>query len=328
MKVKNALLSALAGAGEGYISGFALAAQLGVSRSAVWKAVKALEAEGYTIESVTAKGYRLSGDNDRLSAELIGKALHTEKLGRELFVHDEIGSTNTAAKELAGQGAPHGTTVVADRQTAGRGRMGRSFVSPSGTGIYMSIVIRPEFGIELAPMMTSAAACAVAKAVERLSGSPTQIKWVNDVYMAGRKICGILTEASFGLEAKTLDYAVIGIGINVRSVKTTLDEELRAVATSVEDACGARLDRSRLCGEVLCQLERYLGMIENGGFLADYRRRELLTGNRITANVGARPIEGEAIGIDDSANLIVRLDSGEEVHLSSGEASLCRIKGR
>lgn len=326
MNVKAALLSALAGAGEGYISGSALAEQLGVSRNAVWKAVKALEGEGYTIESVTAKGYRLSGDNNRLSAELITQALHTEKLGRPLFVHDEIGSTNTAAKELAGQGAVHGTTIVADRQTAGRGRMGRSFESPSGTGIYMSIILRPEFGIELAPMMTSAAACAVAVAVEKLSGSKTQIKWVNDVYMDGRKICGILTEASFGLEAKSLDYAVIGIGINVRSVKSALDTQLQTVATSIEDACGKKLDRSRLCGEILSQLERYLATIENGGFLEDYRSRELLTGNRITANLGTRPIEGEAVGIDDSANLIVRLDSGEEIHLSSGEASLCRIK--
>ena len=326
MNVKESLLAALAGAGEGYISGSALAEQLGVSRNAVWKAVKALEAEGYVIESVTARGYRLSGESNRLSAELISQALITEKLGRELIVLDQTESTNTEAKNLAAQGAVHGTAVVADQQTAGRGRMGRSFVSPSGTGIYMTVLIRPEFGIELAPMMTSAAACAVAAAVEKLSGSPTGIKWVNDVYMNGRKICGILTEASFGLEAQSLDYAVIGIGINVRSVKTALDEELQSVATSVEDECGKRLDRSRLCAEVMNQLEKYLDSLESRGFLEDYRRRELLTGNRITANIGSKPVEGMALGIDDNANLIVRLDSGEEVHLSSGEANRCRVK--
>lgn len=326
MNVKTALLAALAGAGEGYISGSALADQLGVSRNAVWKAVKALEAEGYVIESVTAKGYRLSGKSNRLSGELIRQALTTEKIGRVLTVLDETESTNTEAKNLAGQGAVHGTAVVADRQTAGRGRMGRSFESPSGTGIYMSVIVRPDFAIDFAPMMTSAAACAVAAAVEKLSGSPTQIKWVNDIYMNSRKICGILTEASFGLEAKTLDYAVIGIGINVRSVKKALDSELQAVATSIEDECGKCLDRSRLCGEIMNQLEKYLGMIENRAFLADYRSRELLTGSRITANLGSRPIEGMAVGIDDSANLIVRLDSGEELHLSSGEANRCRIK--
>ena len=326
MNVKESLLNTLAEAGGEYISGAALAERLGVSRNAVWKAVKSLEAEGYTIESITSKGYRLGESNNRLSAKLISSFLTTKDFGRELTVLDKVDSTNRAAKELASAGASHGTTVVADMQTMGRGRLGRSFVSPSGTGIYMSTIVRPEIATELTPMMTTAAAVAVAGAVEELSGSETKIKWVNDVYMGGRKICGILTEASLGLETRSLDYAVIGIGINVRSVKGQFDEELSKTATSIEDASGRIVDRNRLCAEVLCRLESLIAGIPERGFLEDYRRREFLTGNDITASIGGNSITGKAMGIDDNVNLIVRFPNGEIKHISSGEANLCRIK--
>ena len=144
MNVKNKLLDALANAGNEYISGAALAAQLGVSRNAVWKAVKALNAEGYGIESAPSRGYRLTSDNNRLAAEFITPFLRTNALGRVMSVYSEIDSTNSRAKELASEGAVHGTTVVADMQSAGRGRLGRAFVSPSGKGLYMSVIIRPD----------------------------------------------------------------------------------------------------------------------------------------------------------------------------------------
>ena len=221
MNVRSQLLTTLAGGGDEYISGAALAEKLGVSRNAVWKAVKSLEAEGFIIESVTSKGYRLSGDSNRLAKELIYPLLDTKAIGRDITILSEVDSTNNAAKELASAGAPHGSAVAAEMQTAGKGRIGRSFVSPVGKGLYVSAIIRPELSIEFAPMITAAAACAGAAAVESLCGQPVSIKWVNDLYMNGRKICGILTEASMGLELKSLDYAVIGIGINVRSAKDT-----------------------------------------------------------------------------------------------------------
>ena len=152
------------------------------------------------------------------------------------------------------------------------------------------------------------------------------IKWVNDLYMNGKKICGILTEASLGLEMRVLDCAVIGIGINVRSIKDCFDSELKKKATSIEDETGLVINRNRLCAELLNKLEVYLGMIEDRSFLIKYREREMLTGNIITANIGTEAIIGEALGIDDNANLIVRLPSGEIRELSSGEANLCRIK--
>lgn len=327
MNVKNELLTALAEAKNGYVSGAELAERLGVSRNAVWKAVKALEDEGFAIDSAAAKGYRLSEHNNRLSAELISAELETSALGRSITVLNETDSTNNRAKELAAAGAVHGTVIAADTQSAGRGRLGRAFVSPSGTGLYMSVIIRPDFGIETAPLITSCAACAAAEAVEKLCGSPVSIKWVNDLYMNGRKICGILTEASLSLENKSLDYAVIGIGINVRSIKGIFDSELSAIAASIEDETGQILNRNRLCAAVLNCLERYLTDIESRGFLSEYRRRELLTGNMITANIGSETITGKAVGIDDNANLLVELTDGTRKALGSGEANLCRIKG-
>ena len=326
MNVKSELLASLAGAEGDYISGAALADKLGVSRNAVWKAVKALETEGFSISSVTSKGYKLNDDNNKLSEDLITPFLKTKELGRNLSVYDTVESTNNITKEQDSNNVPNGTTSVADRQTAGRGRIGRSFVSPAGKGLYMSTLVRPEFSLEYAPMITGAAACAVAEAIEYCCGQPVMIKWVNDLYMNGKKICGILTEASFGLEMRTLDCAVIGIGINVRSIGDSFDEELRKKATSIEDETGVAVNRNRLCAEVLNRLEIYMHKIENRSFLSAYRERELLTGNIITANVGNKQIIGEAIGIDDNANLIVQLQSGETIHLNSGEANLCRIK--
>ena len=326
MNTKDILLKTLAESGENYVSGAVLAERLGVSRNAVWKAVKALESDGFTIDSATSKGYRISGENNRLSGELISAHLSTETMGRNIIVYDEVESTNTTAKELAHSGAVDGTVIVADRQNGGRGRLGRSFVSPSGTGIYMTAIIRPEFSIETASLITSAVSCAVAEAVEKQCGESTGIKWVNDIYMNGRKICGILTEASMGLEMKSLDYAVIGIGINVR--KYDFGSELSSIVTDIESETGKKVDRNLLCAEVINGLERCIKGIESRDYLKEYRSREILTGNNISAFVNGTKIFGKAVGIDDNANLILKLPDGTEKHLVSGEASLCRIDSR
>ena len=325
MNVKSELLANLANAGGDYISGAALADKLGVSRNAVWKAVKSLEADGFSISSITSKGYKLNEDNNRLSAELISPFLTTKEMGRNIRVLEEVDSTNNAIRELETEKAPHGMTVVSDRQTAGKGRIGRSFVSPSGVGLYMSVLVRPHFDLEFAPMITAAAACAAAEAVEELCGSKVMIKWVNDLYMNGKKICGILTEASLGLEMRELDCATIGIGINVRSIGKNFDSDLKKRATSIEDETGVKIDRNRLCAAVLNRLEPYLGKISDRSFLKAYREREMLTGNMITAVVGNEKLIGEALGIDDNANLIIRLPYGEIKYLSSGEANMCRL---
>ena len=325
MNVKDSLLETLAKADGRYISGAVLAEKLGVSRSAVWKAVKSLENEGFIIEAVTSRGYKISTENNRISCRLISAFLDTESLGKKIIVHDKINSTNTLAKEIASAGAEHGTVIIADMQTEGRGRLGRAFVSPKGKGIYMSIIIRPDFSIETASLITSAVACGVSVAVEKICGHEVKIKWVNDLYMNGRKICGILTEASLGMEMKSLDYAVIGIGINVRSAEESFSHDLRISATSIEDETSVKPDRNRLCAEIINSLEKYLSEIETRNFINEYRRREILTGNMITANVNGSTITAFAEGIDGNANLIVRFADGTVKHLSSGEANLCRV---
>lgn len=320
MNVKTVLLNALSRAGDEFISGAELSRRLGVSRNAVWKAVKALEKEGYIIESVTARGYRLRGSDNILSAEIISAERSSEKLGCEIIVLPETDSTNNYAKELASGGAVHGTVVIAEKQTGGKGRLGRRFESPSGSGLYTSVIVRPTFDISFAPLITSAAAVVVAEAVEKLCGHETAIKWVNDIYMNGRKICGILTEATLDLESKKLDCAVIGIGINV--LESDFPEELKTKATSIESETGIRLDRNKLCGELLGRLEYYLDRIESRGHLENYRKREMLTGNMITATVGNETISGHALRIDNNADLVILTEDGTERKLNSGEATL------
>ena len=262
---------------------------------------------------------------NKLSAERITAYNKWDNMEGEIIIFEELPSTNTYAKELAAKGAAHGTTVIADYQTGGKGRLGRRFESPSGAGLYMSVIIRPDFDISLAPMITSAAAVAAAEAVEKLCCADIRIKWVNDLYLNGRKICGILTEAAINPMLKKLDYAVIGIGINVR--RCEFPDEIKDIATSIEAETGKITDRNKLCGEILSRLEYYIKSIEKKAHLSEYRRRELLTGNYITANAGSEVVEGYAVGIDDNANLILRLTDGSEKSLVSGEANLCRIKG-
>lgn len=311
--MKEILLQKLAS--DDFVSGENIAASLGVSRNAVWKNIQALRNDGFIIDSVTSKGYRISPDNNKLSPELISH------YGR-IIVIDETDSTNNYAKNLASDGAESGTVVIAESQNSGRGRLGRTFVSPYGKGLYMSVVIRPDFSVEFAPLITSAVSVAVAESVELLSGHSTQIKWVNDIYMNNRKICGILTEASLGLEFNTLDYAVIGIGINVLSNDFG---ELDNYVTSVQQETGKIISRNKLCELILKNIELRLSGIEKKSHMNEYRRREMLTGNIISANIGSEHITGKALGIDDNANLIVQTDKGIRT-LVSGEANLLRIR--
>ncbi len=266
--------------------------------------------------------------NDENSKKISAKAIHSglsgENQERKIIVLDETDSTNNEAKKLAAEGAPHGTAVIADSQTSGRGRFDRRFVSPAGKGLYMSVIVRPEFDIKFAPMITSAAAVAAAIAVEGLCGCEVQIKWVNDLYLNGKKISGILTESAISTNGKSLDYAVIGIGINIRSINDELDDELKLRASSIEDETGNIPDKNALCAAVLKNLDIWLEKIENRSYITEYRQREFLTGKRITAESGGKILSGTAVGIDRNANLMVELANGEIISLNSGEANLLK----
>lgn len=317
MNVKESLLYELAR--NEFISGGQLAEKLGVSRNAVWKAVRSLESEGCIIESVPGKGYRISAENNKLYGEIIKSHLSNHNIGHDIIVLDSVDSTNNYAKNLAVSGAEHGTVVIAEYQTAGRGRLGRNFVSPRGKGLYMSIIIRPDYDIQTSQLVTSCTACSVASAIEKICRHDVGIKWVNDLYMNGKKICGILTEASLSMETGSPDYIIIGIGIDVRSAGDEM-ESLKDIASSIEDETGIKADRNILCAAVLDSLDEY--MTASKPFLDEYRQREILTGHNVTVISGKTEFTGKVIGIDDNAALMIEMTDGTVKTVGSGEATI------
>lgn len=323
MSAKDKALEILLSA-EDFVSGETIAEKLGISRTAVWKMISELRSDGLDIEAVTNKGYKIVSEGRILSETVIRKYL-TENRNRNMYVLKSVDSTNNYAKKLAAEGAESGTLVTADMQTAGKGRMGRSFNSPAGSSVYMSVILRPGTDMHSSQLITSCIAAAVADAVDRVCGTDVKIKWVNDLFLGGKKICGILTEASVNFEAGGLDYAVAGIGINVSSVKEIFPPELLEVATSIEDETGKLFGRSRIIAKVLDNIDKYMENIENGGFLEEYRSRSFIVGKRISVMKygGERP--AQAVGISGNAGLVVLYDDGTQEILNSGEARILPV---
>ena len=318
MSTKEAVLAALIEA-QGEISGERLAQQLNISRNAVWKAVEQLREEGHRIDAVTNRGYRLAEDSDVVSEAGIRQWLKAEKLGSNIEVHPVIDSTNTRAKTLAAQGAAHGTLVCARTQTGGRGRFGRKFHSPDAGGIYMSLLIRPELPAEKAVMITSMTAVAVARAIERLADVKVEIKWVNDLYIAGKKVCGLLCEAGMDFESGQLEYAVVGIGVN--TARAEFPEELQDIATSVGNVCGQDVSKNRLIAEICNCMEELYDQLSDGAFMAESRARSNVIGREIVVLRGEERIPARAIDIDDQGSLVVETAEGIRT-VRSGEVSV------
>jgi birA, biotin-[acetyl-CoA-carboxylase] ligase region len=306
------------------VSGEELAAELGVSRNAVWKAMNGLRQEGYEIDAVTNRGYRLVSAPRKLSETEIRRHLSGGCAGWPLEIHERLDSTNNRAKALAAAGAPQGTAVIADSQSGGRGRLGRSFFSPEHSGIYLSVIFRPECGPEQAGLLTSLAAVATARAIEHTADTDVRIKWVNDLYIGEKKVCGILSEAGLGMEAGRLEYAVVGIGINV--CRMTFPEELKTIATSIGNETGRDPDRNRLIAEILKELEGLYGELETGAFLEESRRRSNVIGRTVTVIEGERRYPAKAVDIDDGGRLIIETENGRQA-LNYGEVSLKLTEG-
>lgn len=322
MPLKDRVLAVLEENKGKSVSGSDIARNVGMTRSAVWKAVKALREEGYAICAVTNKGYCLSEESDFLSEQSIVPNLKTTALGRKIDVFKTIDSTNSFAKSLAQLGAVHGTTVVSEVQTQGKGRMGKSFYSPLGMGIYMSVVLRPKLSVEHSLLITSCTAVAVAEAIEKVAGLKCEIKWVNDIYVGEKKLCGILTEASVNVEQGGLEYAIVGLGINVQNV--SFPKNISDIATSVRMETGKPVSRSQLAAEVLNCLEERLDKILDKSFLEEYRSRSNLIGKRIEVIHNDLPQFMNCVGIDEIGRLLVRLDSGEERALTSGTVRIVK----
>ena len=320
--MKSKVLEILEQNRDGSISGSKIADQLGITRAAVWKAIRALEKEGHRIEAVPRRGYRLLPDSDVLSAEAIGLHLTTRTLGRGLVVLSTVDSTNTYLKNLALRGAREGTAVVADCQTGGRGRMGRPFVSPSGCGVYISVLFRPQGSPQKAAQATACAAVATAKAVEEVTGVSPQIKWVNDLMVEGKKICGILTEAALEMETGGLDYMIVGIGINARRLPPDVPEEIARVAASIEDFAHRPFSRSRLAAAVLARLEEEMDGLDQGRYLTEYRSRSCVVGRQVAIVGDPSGKILRAVEIDDQARLVVEDENGCRQALNSREISI------
>lgn len=309
------------GRGE-YFSGEELAAHLGVSRSAVWKAVKQLEADGYIFEAVSGRGYCLSQTSDVITQSGIKKYLGQSGAKYDIRVYKSITSTNTVLKEMAANGAAEGTVLVAAEQTAGRGRMSRRFHSPSRTGLYLSILLRPRLNAQESLFITTAAAVAVARTVEEVSGRSAGIKWVNDVFIDGRKICGILTEASFDMESGELEYAICGIGVNITPPEGGFPEEIEHVAGAVFDEPTSFDTKNRMAAGIIEKFMHYYQCLPEHIFFEEYRKRSVIVGEDITVLGKGEPKRAHAIAIDNSCRLVVRHEDGAEEALHSGEVSI------
>ena len=304
---------------EGAVSGEALAETLGVSRNSIWKAVNQLREEGFPIEGTTRQGYHMREDIGRVCVPAIQRHLGTSRLGRTIELYESLGSTNDRIRELAEAGAPEGTVVVAREQSTGRGRFQRSFYSPLDQGVYFTVLLRPDLAASEAVMITVLTAVAVARAIERVGGIETGIKWVNDVYLKGKKACGILCEASMDLESGQLKYVAVGIGINTGMIR--FPGELSRIATSIGNATGKAADGNRVIAEVLKEMEVMYDALPKRDFLEEYRRRSVVIGRRIEIRRGEERAAGVALDIEEEGGLLVETDEGQKT-LRSGEISV------
>ena len=326
MELKHQVLKILEENRGNSVNGAKLADHLFVTRSSVWKAVKALQKDGYRITAVTNRGYCLLSHNDILSAECIRPYLKDKAADFTLDVRQCVTSTNTLAKTMAAEGAKEGTVIIASEQTEGRGRMGRSFYSPGSTGIYLSLILRPQLNLENSLLITTGTAVAVAKAIEKTAGVKAGIKWVNDIFVGGRKVCGILTEASINFENGCLEYAVVGIGVNVST--TDFPDSIQGIAGSIftrkpED----QPITSLLAAEILNQMAGCMDTLTDRKYLLEYRKRQIIIGKNILVLKGNESRPAKAIAIDDQARLLVEYEDLTRETLSSGEVSIRPLKG-
>ncbi|MFZ5447325.1 MAG: biotin--[acetyl-CoA-carboxylase] ligase [Thermodesulfobacteriota bacterium] len=300
------------------ISGERLAAQLGLSRAAVWKRVHRLKALGYAIEGSPRRGYRLLAVPDKLLPEEVLQGLRTRILAGPVHYFETLDSTNNYAKELAARGAPEGTVVIAETQTGGRGRLGRGWISPPGVGLYVSVVLRPMLPPMELPQITLTTAVAVVRAIRQITGVAPGIKWPNDLLVNGKKLGGILTEME--TESDRIRHVVIGLGLNVNNLD--FPPELVASATSLAQAVGGTFSRLEL---LKAWLEEFEGLYErflSQGFpeiLEEWKRHAVTLGQEVTVQQGPRRISGQAVDVATDGALLVYTPEGKIVRVTSGE---------
>jgi len=325
---KEAVLRLLTGASD-YLSGEAMSKSLGVSRAAVWKSISVLREQGYEIEAKTKWGYRLLSSPDTPSASAVGAFLKSQDFCPEIIYLDEVDSTNSYLKQLAAGGAPHGTVVIADAQSGGRGRMGRAFVSEAGKGLFLSLLIRPKGdAARNVTTLTSLVAVCVCEAIEAISGVEPSIKWVNDILVDDRKICGILLEMSMVAELGQVDYVVVGVGINVHYQAVDFPAELRDRVTSLAMLTEEPVNRAKLAAELIDRLaQMYDSLADPSAYIAQYRARSATVGREILVLRGDESHPAFAEGIGDDCGLHIRYLDGTREVLYYGETSIRGVDG-
>jgi BirA family biotin operon repressor/biotin-[acetyl-CoA-carboxylase] ligase len=326
--MKGKILKLLKDSGSEFVSGEKLSEILGVSRAAIWKYINIIKEDGYEIEAISRKGYRIISTPDILTFEEIKNFLNTEYIGKNIIYYDSIGSTNSKAKELAEVGQEHGTVIVSEEQTLGRGRLGRNWVSPKHKGIWMSIILRPNIITENISQITLLGAAAVHKAIMKM-GIETSIKWPNDIVLNSKKICGILTEMSG--EVDHINYLVMGIGINVNLKKEDLPEDLKDIATSLALESGKYIDRKLLLAHVLNIFEElYSEFVEKGSIKETIdicRENSMLIGQEIQLVNRGKITIAKAIDISEQGELVIENCNGIIEYIVSGEVSVRGIYG-
>lgn len=321
--MKKEIITLLKEHNNDFISGQHICEKLGVSRAAIWKYINQIKHEGYEIEAISKKGYKLVSCPDHLSLEEIEPFLNTKFIGRSVHYFETIDSTNTYAKTIGDKENNNGAIVISEEQVGGRGRLGRSFISPKYKGIWMSIILKPHLNPQAAAKITEIAAASVVLAIREL-GIDAKVKWPNDITINGKKLCGILTEMS--AELTQINYVIVGIGINVNQNKDDFNNDLKDIATSIMLEKGSSVDRKKLLSAILNNFEAlYLKYVENNDFEASLKtciENSSLIGQDILVINRDTVIEAKTLGIDEDGRLIVQYADGTSEHLISGEVSI------
>lgn len=319
MSTKSDVLFLLKKQQNKFVSGQQIADVLKLSRTSIWKAIKALEEDGYLISAVRNLGYRLRESADIMTKDDVLSFLDKEKRPPDIRVLKTVDSTNDYAKKLALCGEPNGSLVLAEEQTSGRGRNGKSFYSPEKTGLYMSVLLRPDRNDSGVHLLTLAAAVAVCETIEKLYALRPRIKWVNDIYLNGKKICGILSEAGIDLESGGIEYVVIGIGINCTTTDAAFPEELRGKAGSI-GIIG--ISRCELAAGIYERITEMFGRLGEKSLIERYRELSIVQGKEIDFLYEGIETRAVVNGINDDGSLSVRLKGGTNIFLLGGEISL------
>lgn len=321
MKTKEQILQKLRASAGSYLSGESLSEEFDISRTTVWKHINALRAEGYAISSVTNRGYCLQEEPDILTAESIRASLPTRVIGQNLVVLPVTDSTNNEAKRMALLGAPHGTVVIAEEQTGGKGRLGRAWRSPPGRGLWFSLLLRPHCSPQQASRMTLLAGLVICRTLRKVAGVPAKVKWPNDVVIGSRKICGILTE--MGAEMEQVEYVVIGPGVNIH--EGSYPDDIRERAITLEEATGKKWNRAYLMRLFLEEFEHILDENQKNGLqtlLPAYRDLCVTLGRTVYCDRGGTELRGTAVDITEEGELVVETETGERAIIYSGEVSV------